>query len=109
MSWYSKVVWREGLFLRPHHLQQNNRYFERLTENRTRDITPYPWGFSNIEIDLDLAQQSKFGVRRAAGLMADGTPFDVPADSPAPPAIAVPDNAGNQIVWLTLPIASPNT
>jgi len=109
MSWYSKVVWKEGLFLRPHHLQQSDRYFERLTENRTRHVTPYPWGFSNIEIDLDLAQQSKFGVRRASGLMADGTPFDVPADSPAPPAIAVPDNAGNQIVWLTLPIASPNT
>ncbi|MGH6811882.1 MAG: type VI secretion system baseplate subunit TssK [Methylocella sp.] len=109
MSWYSKVVWREGLFLRPHHLQQCDRYFERLTENRTRHITPYPWGFSNIEIDFDLAQQSKFGVRRATGLMADGTPFDVPADSPPPLAIEVPDNAGNQIVWLTLPVASPNT
>ena len=29
MSVYSKVVWSEGLFLRPQHLQQQARYFER--------------------------------------------------------------------------------
>ncbi|MCL2384358.1 MAG: type VI secretion system baseplate subunit TssK [Alphaproteobacteria bacterium] len=109
MSWYSKVVWREGLFLRPHHLQQSDRYFERLTESRTRHITPYPWGFSTLEIDFDLAQQSKFGLRRATGIMADGTPFDIPSDSPAPTPIEVPETAGGQIVWLTLPIASPNS
>ena len=109
MSWYSKVVWREGLFLRPHHLQQSDRYLERQIESRTRHITPYPWGFSMLEIDLDLAQQSKFAVRRAAGLMPNGTPIDVPADSPSPQAIDVPENAGGQIIWLTLPMASPNT
>ena len=65
MSWYSKVFWSEGLFLRPHHLQQNDRYVERLIENRVRQITPYPWGFSVLEIDQDLAQQSKFSLRRA--------------------------------------------
>src|SRR5919108_486136 len=62
MSWYSKVVWSEGLFLRPHHLQQNDRYVEHLLESRVRHVTPYPWGFSHIEIDRDLAQQSKFAV-----------------------------------------------
>ena len=74
MSWYSKVAWSEGLFLRPHHLQQGDRYLEHLLEGRTSQITPYPWGFSEIEIDRDLAQQSKFGLRRAAGILSDGTP-----------------------------------
>ena len=32
MSWTSKVVWSEGLFLRPHHLQQSDRYLESLVE-----------------------------------------------------------------------------
>ena len=93
MSWYSKVVWSEGLFLRPHHLQQSDRYLENLVENRVRHVTPYPWGFSDLEIDRDLAQQSKFGLRRAAGIMPDGTPFDMPADSPLPPPIDVPETA----------------
>lgn len=109
MSWHSKVVWSEGLFLRPHHLQQSDRYLEHLIEARVRNIAPYPWGFSYLEIDRDLAQQSKFSVRRAAGVMPDGSPFDVPGDSPLPDPIDVPDSAGGQILWLSIPVASPNT
>jgi type VI secretion system protein ImpJ len=109
MSWYSKVFWSEGLFLRPHHLQQNDRYVEHLIEKRTRHVTPYPWGFEYLEIDQDLAQQSKFAVRRASGMMPDGTPFDIPADSPIPEAIEVPDGAAGQIAWLMMPLAAPNT
>jgi type VI secretion system protein ImpJ len=109
MSWYSKVFWSEGLFLRPHHLQQNDRYVEHLLEKRVRSVTPYPWGFSELEMDQDLAQQSKFAVRRAAGVMPDGTPFDIPADSPMPEAIDIPSGAAGQIIWLTMPVAAPNT
>jgi type VI secretion system protein ImpJ len=109
MSWYSKVFWSEGLFLRPHHLQQNDRYVEHLLERRVGDVTPYPWGFSALEIDRDLAQQSKFCLRRATGVMPDGTPFDIPADSPNPDPIDVPETAAGQITWLSLPVAAPNT
>ncbi|OYW61257.1 MAG: type VI secretion system-associated protein [Bosea sp. 12-68-7] len=109
MSWYSKVVWSEGLFLRPHHFQQSDRYLENLLENRVRHVTPYPWGFSVLEIDRDLAQQSRIGLRRAVGIMPDGTPFAMPDNSPLPAAIEVPENAAGQIVWLSLPLASPNT
>jgi type VI secretion system protein ImpJ len=82
MSWYSKVAWSEGLFLRQHHFQQNDRYFERLLENRVRQLGAYPWGFGQIEIDRDLAQQNKFALRRASGIFQDGTPFDMPGSSP---------------------------
>ena len=109
MSWYSKVFWSEGLFLRPHHLQQNDRYVEHLLERRVGHVTPYPWGFSSLEIDRDLAQQSKFSLRRASGVMPDGTPFDIPADSLIPDPIDVPDTAAGQIAWLSLPVAAPNT
>ena len=109
MSWYSKVFWSEGLFLRPHHLQQNDRYLERLIESRVRQVTPYPWGFSHLEIDFDLAQQSKFALRRATGVMPDGTPFDMPADSPLPDPIDVPETSAGQLTWLTMPVAAPNT
>jgi type VI secretion system protein ImpJ len=109
MSWYSKVFWSEGLFLRPQHLQQNDRYLEHFVERRASHVTPYPWGFSLLEIDGDLAQQSKFCFRRAAGVMPDGTPFDLPTDSPLPPPVDVPENAAGLIAWLSLPVAAPNT
>ncbi|MBA3448997.1 MAG: type VI secretion system baseplate subunit TssK [Pseudaminobacter sp.] len=108
MSWYSKVAWSEGLFLRQHHLQQNDRYVEGLVENRTRYISPYPWGFAFLEIDRDLAQQNKFALRRATGVFQDGTPFDMPGSSPLPQAIDLPEGAEKQLVWMTMPAASVN-
>ena len=109
MSWYSKVVWSEGLFLRPHHLQQNDRYLEHLLDSRTSLITPYPWDFGEIEIDRDLAQQNKFGLRRAAGIMPDGTPFRIPGDSPLPAPATAPEAAAGLYVWLCMPMAQPNS
>jgi type VI secretion system protein ImpJ len=109
MSWYAKVNWSEGLFLRPQHLQQADRYVENLLESRVRHVTPYPWGFSLVEIDRDLAQQSKFGLRRAAGVFPDGTVFDFPADSPSPAAVETPETAAGQLVWLTMPAKADNS
>src|SRR5262249_21344562 len=109
MSWYSKVLWSEGLFLRPHHLQQNDRYHEHLLERRVGHVTPYPWGFSALEIDRDLAQQSKFPRARPPGTMPAGPPFATPGDSPIPDALDAPDTAGGQTAWLSMPVAAPNT
>ena len=71
-------------------------------------VTPYPWGFSEIEIDRDIAQQNRFGLRRATGVFPDGTPFSLPGDSPLPPPINVPENAAGLHVWLMMPEAMPN-
>jgi type VI secretion system protein ImpJ len=109
MSSQNRVLWKEGLFLRPHHFQQSDRYHERLLEARVRNISPYPWGFSALEIDRDLLEQRKFALRRAAGVLPDGTPFDAPADSPLPPPVDIPEAASGQLVWLTMPMFSPNT
>lgn len=106
MSRYSKVTWSEGLFLRQHHLQQGDRYAENLVDNRTRYISPYPWGFSQLKIDTDLAQRNKFALRQASGIFQDGTPFDMPGTSPLPAPIEVPEGSDKQTVWLTVPIAT---
>jgi type VI secretion system protein ImpJ len=109
MSWYSKVLWSEGLFLRPHHLQQSDRYLEHLVESRVRAISPYPWGFSTIAIDRDLLQQGKFGLRRAAGVLPDGTPFALPDDSPLPTPVDVPESAAKLTIFVAMPLAASNT
>lgn len=109
MAWHGKVVWSEGLFLRPHHLQQSDRYHENLVESRVRHITPYPWGFAALEIDRDLAQQSRFSLRSASGIMPNGTPFSFPDNGPLPAPIDVPETTAQQWVVLSLPLGSPNT
>jgi type VI secretion system protein ImpJ len=41
--------------------------------------------------------------------MPDGTPFDVPGDSPIPEPLDIPEGAAGQVCWLAMPVAAPNT
>ncbi|MCC5975172.1 MAG: type VI secretion system baseplate subunit TssK [Rubellimicrobium sp.] len=108
MSRFNKVAWKEGLFLQPQHLQQADRYVERLLQARTDVITPYPWGLSEMKPDRDMAQQGRFGLRSVTGIMPDGTPFDAPDAGALPIPIDVPEDAKGLTVWLTLPDTSQN-
>jgi len=109
MSLFSKVAWKEGLFLQPHHFQQQDRYLERLLRARTEALTPYPWGLVTLEFDRDLAKSRKIGLRRCAGILVDGTPFDAPDADRLPLPIDVAEDAGDLTIWLTLPDAAPGT
>ena len=108
MSLFSKVAWKEGLFLQPQHLQQSDRYFENLIEQRAGLLNPYPWGLAELKIDRDLAQQGQIGLRACTGIMPDGTPFDAPGTGPLPVPVEVPDDGAGLSVWLTLPNISQN-
>ena len=109
MSWYSKVAWKEGLFLQPHHLQQADRYFEHQLQARTRAITPYPWGLSELRFNRDLAQQAQIGLLSAAGIFPDGSAFDAPGSVPLPIPVQVPEEEAQGLsIWLTLPEVSVN-
>src|SRR3546814_16613989 len=90
MSWDNKVVWSEGLFLQPQHFQQQDRYVERLVRGAVAGLRPYGWGVSDLLIDRDMLSLGKLAVTACRGIMADGTPFDIPthAHHPRPPDIA---------------------
>jgi type VI secretion system protein ImpJ len=104
MSVYSKVVWSEGLFLRPQHFQQQDRYFERYVETRCQALVPHSWGFTELEVERDLLSIGKFGLRRAAGVFPDGTPFRMPDDDPLPAPIDIGPEVHDQVVYLALPL-----
>jgi type VI secretion system protein ImpJ len=104
MSVYNKVVWSEGLFLRPQHFQQQERYVERYVEGRCAPLTPHSWGFTEIEVERDLLGIGKFGLRRAAGVFPDGTPVRLPEDGPLPAPIDIGSSVRDEIVHLAVPL-----
>ncbi len=60
MSWHNKVVWSEGLFLRPQHFQQQDRYIEHLVDGRykrymLREVTCLLVGFYSLLAIFGLA------------------------------------------------------
>jgi type VI secretion system protein ImpJ len=107
MSWNNKVIWSEGLFLRPQHFQQSDRYVEKLVRSRIAALRPYPWGLTELKLNREMLALGKFAVDEASGVLEDGTPFSVPDDADHPPPLDVPENTRNAMIYLTLPGYQP--
>lgn len=105
----NKVVWSEGLFLRPQLFQQQERYLEYYAHKRAATITPFFWGFAQYEIDNEALAYGKLVLRTCKGVLPDGTPFDIPghADIPEPLTITV-DHLGKEI-FLAVPLRIDNS
>ncbi|MBI1172555.1 type VI secretion system baseplate subunit TssK [bacterium] len=103
MSWDSKVLWTEGLFLQPHHFQQADRYHEALIAGLARRITPYAWGVSTLELDEAALKIGQIALKTVSGLTQDGSVFRVPQAEDHPPALEVPPNIKDCVVLLTVP------
>jgi len=107
MSWNSKVLWSEGMFLQPHHFQQHDRYLEHLVGATSAVATPYPWGIRRLTVDADLLSLGKVTLKETEGLLSDGTPFNLPADDPLPPPLELDETVKEQVVYLALPLRQP--
>lgn len=105
----NKVVWSEGLFLRPQLFQQQERYFEYYAHKRASTLSPFFWGFSQYEIDREALSYGKLVLRTARGVLPDGTPFDIPdhADLPEPLTI-LPEHLG-KMIYLAVPLRLDNS
>ena len=84
MSWRNRVIWSEGLFLRPQHFQQNVRYLEQYVEGRSGGLRPSAWGCDSLTVDQDMLRIGKVAISSAKGVFPDGTPFNIPDDDPPP-------------------------
>jgi len=104
MSAYNKVLWSEGLFLRPQHFQQQDRFFQRLLETRCYALRSHPWGCVELEFERDMLAIGKLGLRKAIGVFPDGTPFCIPDDDPVPIPIDVGTQVRDETVYLALPV-----
>ena len=109
MSAYNKIIWSEGLFLRPQHFQQQSRFTERFLETRCQALRSHSWGCVTLEVERDLLAIGKFALRRASGVFPDGTPFRMPDDDPLPPPLDVAANVREEIVYLTIPVRQPSS
>lgn len=104
MTTSSKVVWSEGMFLHPHHFQQQDRYIEHLLYDQVRSIHPYYWGITELKIDEQLLALGKFAITSGKGVLADGTFFDIPTRDKAPPPLVLSPQAINSIIYIATPI-----
>ncbi|NMX90800.1 MULTISPECIES: type VI secretion system baseplate subunit TssK [unclassified Pseudomonas] len=99
-----KVIWQEGMLLRPQHLQHNDRYYHQQLTRRSQLSQGYAWGFLTLEIDPQYLDMGKVVVNQASGVLPDGTLFDMAS----PLVMQIPANSPSQAVYLALPMLTGN-
>jgi type VI secretion system protein ImpJ len=78
MAKYNKVLWSEGMFLTPHHIQQWDLFQAGTINSRLRSLIPYNWGFSELTIDRDSLSNGNFTLLTCRGIFRDGSIIDIP-------------------------------
>ncbi|WP_374436387.1 type VI secretion system baseplate subunit TssK [Inhella sp.] len=104
----ARIVWSEGLFLRPQHFQHQERYLEWVLGTRVGQLQPYGWGFSQLSLDTALLRSGKFGLKSALGLLPDGTPFELPSTAAPLAPLDVPVNARDSVIHLYAMLQRPD-
>ncbi|MDI5987537.1 type VI secretion system baseplate subunit TssK [Halomonas sp. M4R5S39] len=107
MASRNRVVWSEGLFIKPQHFQQQQRSLEGLLDARLRGVSHYLHGFLMLELNAEFLSFGRIAISRASGVMPDGTAFQLPDDDIEPQPLEIDDpGITNQIVYLGLPLAT---
>lgn len=109
-----KILWGEGLFLRPQHFQQQDAYHEWRLAQMSRLLHPYAWGVRHIKVDLDALQTGLLRLLELQVVLPDGELFNAPAEDELPPPVALSsltqDGAGEALFHLALaPVRSSGT
>lgn len=101
-----RVIWSMGASVSPMHFQQQDRFFEESMRFRGTALTPYAWGFTDFMIDEQLLSLGKIVLSRGAGILPDGTLFEVGQDQAL--SLDVAPGATNRRVMLSIPIVVPD-
>ncbi|MEJ2426525.1 MAG: type VI secretion system baseplate subunit TssK [Candidatus Thiodiazotropha sp.] len=107
MSWMSRIVWSEGMFLRPQHFQQQERFLERHIQARCADLQPFSWGFTHLKLDRQALALGRLAITACRGVLPDGTTFDIPAHDDPPPPLEIPADRKGAVIYLALPLSRP--
>ncbi|HZW14401.1 MAG TPA: type VI secretion system baseplate subunit TssK [Noviherbaspirillum sp.] len=110
----AKILWGEGLFLRPQHFQRQDLYHESRLIELGRTAHPYLWGIAALGFDQDALATGILRVNAIRGILPDGEMLNAPDgdDLPEPINLASVDDIGNGLViFIGLPYlrqAGPN-
>ncbi|HEY0064736.1 MAG TPA: type VI secretion system baseplate subunit TssK [Telluria sp.] len=75
----SKILWGEGLFLRPQHFQQQERYQDHQLHEAIKAVHPYAWGVNSLQVDRDALANNVLRVLDISARFQDGELVDAPS------------------------------
>ena len=84
MSYLRPMRWKEGMFLRPHHLQQYDLFLESREIAYLHAVEHYGWGLIHLELQEESLDNFVLSVRSLRAALPDGTLLDVPGNARLP-------------------------
>lgn len=105
MSYSAKLLWGEGLFLRPQHFQQQDAYHEARLAESIRAIQPFNWGLRSIQFEVESIHANRLGIKALSLVFPDGTLYCAPESDDLPETVALdtlPDGTGEFVFYLVL-------
>ena len=108
----SKILWTEGVTLRPQHFQQQDRYHEARLHRMTAALHPYAWGLAATSSWNGEALANN--ILRAVSLslvFQDGETYDAPGSDPLPEAVELaelPPSEHHFTFYAALPAQMPH-
>ena len=106
MSSRNRVIWREGLFIKPQHFQQLQRHCDYQLHARVGALGDYGFGLLSLGINQDYLALGRIALDSGFGVMPDGTVFNLPAEEDLPAPLELSDgHCLQQRVYLAVPLA----
>ncbi|MGQ5523283.1 type VI secretion system baseplate subunit TssK [Chitinimonas sp. PSY-7] len=106
MSNIPRVLWGEGLFLRPQHFQQQDAYHDDRLNEVSQLLHPYGWGVRSVRFDVDALAGGVLVAQELSLVFPDREPFAGPGCDPLPEALqlnAMPDLPDAFLIYAGLP------
>ena len=103
----AKVLWGEGLFLRPQHFQLQDAYHESRLQQVASALSPHGWGLREARIDTEGLAAGTLRLLQASAIFPDGEVYSAPGadELPAPLSLhEATDAARGVTVHLALPL-----
>jgi type VI secretion system protein ImpJ len=105
-----KVLWGEGLLLRPQHFQRQDQYHEHRLHKSIGAVHPYAWGVERFKIDRDALANNVLRILELSLRYQDGELYDAPDDDALPETVDLSQLAPQQqglTFYAALPALKP--
>ncbi len=110
MSLHNRIVWHEGLFIRPQHFQQQERHWEYQLHNRLSAVDNFSSGLLQLLISQEHLQIGQIALIQGSALFADGSFCRFPDEDSLPAALTISTTTRpNQRIFLALALNTPGS
>jgi type VI secretion system protein ImpJ len=85
----TKLLWGEGLFLRPQHFQRQDAYHEWRLAEMSRVLHPYAWGVRTVKVATDALQTGVLRLNELQLVFPDGEIYNAPGEDELPAPLSL--------------------